>query len=121
MIPIAFGYHFAHYLPTFILDIQYAFIALSDPFGIGWNLFGTVDWVVTSSYLMNYDSAVFIWYMQVSVIVLAHVGAVIVFHLLQLYEVRNLGKIFLGQLPATLLMIAYTVFGLWLLSTPVAS
>ena len=59
--------------------------------------------------------------MQVSVIVLAHVGAVIVFHLLQLYEVRNLGKIFLGQLPATLLMIAYTVFGLWLLSTPVAS
>ena len=70
---------------------------------------------------MNYDSAVFIWYMQVSVIVLAHVGAVIVFHLLQLYEVRNLGKIFLGQLPATLLMIAYTVFGLWLLSTPVAS
>ena len=121
MIPIAFGYHFAHYLPTFILDIQYAFIALSDPFGIGWNLFGTVDWVVTSSYLMNYDSAVFIWYMQVSVIVLAHVGAVIVFHLLQLYEVRNLGKIFLGQLPATLLRIAYTVFGLWLLSTPVAS
>ena len=72
-------------------------------------------------YLMNYDSAVFIWYMQVSVIVLALVGAVIVFHLLQLYEVRNLGKIFLGQLPATLLMIAYTVFGLWLLSTPVAS
>jgi len=38
MIPIAFGYHFAHYLPTFIVDIQYAFIALADPFGIGWNL-----------------------------------------------------------------------------------
>ncbi len=121
MIPIAFGYHFAHYLPTFIVDIQYAFIALSDPFGIGWNLLGTADWVVSSSYLMNYDSAILIWYLQVLGIVLAHVGAVVVFHLIQLYQGRNLKKILMGQLPATVLMIGYTVFGLWLLSTPVAS
>ena len=121
MIPIAFGYHFAHYLPTFIVDIQYAFIALADPFGIGWNLFGTADWVVSSSYLANYDSAVLIWYLQISGIVLAHVGAVIVFHLLQLHENRTLAKTLQGQLPATVLMIAYTVFGLWLLSTPVIS
>ena len=121
MIPIAFGYHFAHYLPTFIIDIQYAFIALADPFGIGWNLFGTADWVVSSSYLANYDSAVLIWYLQISGIVLAHVGAVIVFHLLQLHENQTLAKTLQGQLPATVLMIAYTVFGLWLLSTPVIS
>ena len=121
MIPIAFGYHFAHYLPTFIVDIQYALIALSDPFGIGWNLFGTTDWVVSSSYLANYDSAVFIWYLQISGIVLAHVGAVIVFHLLQLHENQTLIKTLQGQFPATVLMIAYTVFGLWLLSTPVLS
>jgi hypothetical protein len=121
MIPIAFGYHFAHYLPTFIVDIQYALIALSDPFGIGWNLFGTADWVVSSSYLANYDSAVLIWYLQISGIVLAHVGAVIVFHLLQLHENRTLAKTLQGQFPATMLMIAYTVFGLWLLSTPVLS
>ena len=121
MIPIAFGYHFAHYLPTFIVDFQYALITLSDPFGIGWNLLGTADWVVSSSYLMNYDSAILIWYLQVLGIVLAHVGAVIVFHLLQLYEDRNLGKTLMGQLPATVLMIGYTVFGLWLLSTPVVS
>ena len=121
MIPIAFGYHFAHYLPTFIVDIQYALIALSDPFGIGWNLFGTTDWIVSSSYLANYDSAVLIWYLQISGIVLAHVGAVIVFHLLQLHENRTLAKTLQGQFPATMLMIAYTVFGLWLLSTPVLS
>jgi hypothetical protein len=121
MIPIAFGYHFAHYLPTFIVDIQYALIALADPFGIGWNLFGTADWVVSSSYLANYDSAVLIWYLQISGIVLAHVGAVIVFHLLQLHENRTLVKTLQGQFPATVLMIAYTVFGIWLLSTPVLS
>jgi len=27
----------------------------------------------------------------------------------------------MGQVPVTLLMIGYTVFGLWLLSTPVVS
>jgi len=121
MIPIAFGYHFAHYLPTFIVDIQYALIALSDPFGTGWNLFGTTDWIVSSSYLANYDSAVLIWYLQISGIVLAHVGAVIVFHLLQLHENQTLAKTLQGQFPATVLMIVYTVFGLWLLSTPVLS
>jgi len=57
--------------------------------------------------------------MQVSGIVLAHVGAVIVAHLLQLHTTVNWDKTLQGQVPATVLMIAYTVFGLWLLSTPV--
>ena len=121
MIPIACGYHFAHYLPTFIVDIQYAIIALSDPFAVGWNLFGTANWKVSSSYLANYHSAVLIWYIQISGIVLAHVGAVIVYHLLLLNTSRSWGKTLQGQIPATVLMIAYTVFGLWLLSTPVGS
>jgi hypothetical protein len=60
MIPIAFGYHFAHYLPTFIVDIQYAIISLSYPFTFGWNLLGTANWKVSSSYLANYHSAVLI-------------------------------------------------------------
>lgn len=121
MIPIAFGYHFAHYLPTFIVDIQYALIALSDPFGVGWNIFGTANWVVSSSHLANYESAVLIWYMQISGIVLVHIGAVIVSHLLQLHAAVSWNKTLLGQVPATVLMIGYTVFGLWLLSTPVVS
>ena len=121
MIPIAFGYHFAHYLPTFIIDVQYAIISLSDPFDIGWDLFGTSKWIVTSSYLTNYDSVVFIWFFQVLSIVLAHVGAVVVSHLLQLESTMSKKSSFLGQIPSTFLMVGYTVFGLWLLSTPVYS
>ena len=113
--------HFAHYLPTFIVDIQYALIALSDPFGVGWNIFGAANWVVSSSHLANYESAVLIWYMQISGIVLAHIGAVIVSHLLQLHTAVSWNKTLLGQVPATVLMIGYTVFGLWLLSTPVVN
>ena len=111
MIPIAFGYHFAHYLPTFIIDVQYAIISLSDPFDIGWDLFGTSKWIVTSSYLTNYDSVVFIWFFQVLSIVLAHVGAVVVSHLLRLESTMSKKSSFYGQIPSTLLMVGYTVFG----------
>ena len=46
IIPIAFGYHFAHYLPNFLVDIQYAFISLTDPLALGWDLFGVKHWEV---------------------------------------------------------------------------
>ena len=120
LIPIAFGYHFAHYLPAFLVDIQYALIALSDPFSLGWNLFGTSGWTVSASFLSHFDSIVMIWFLQISAIVLAHVAAVIVAYLLQLHDSPNGQNSILVQVPATLLMIGYTVFGLWLLSTPVA-
>jgi len=59
--------------------------------------------------------------LQIGGIVLAHVGAVIVYHLLQLHAAESWNKTLFGQVPATVLMIGYTVFGLWLLSTPVVS
>ena len=120
LIPIAFGYHFAHYLPAFLVDIQYTIIALSDPFSLGWNLFGTSEWTVSASFLSDFESVVTIWFMQISAIVLAHVAAVIIAYLLQLNDSPNGNNSILVQIPATLLMIGYTVFGLWLLSTPVA-
>ncbi|MND07221.1 hypothetical protein D3C83_290720 [compost metagenome] len=51
-------------------------------------------------------------------IVLAHVVAVAVAHLLAIRETADRGRALLGQLPMTALMIAYTLFGLWLLSAP---
>ncbi len=120
IIPIAFGYHFAHYLPVFLVDIQYAFIALSDPLGTGLNLFGTADLHVYASFLTHHRSVEIIWNVQIAAIVLAHVCAVIVAHELTLRETDAPKIILTSQLPATALMICYTVFGLWLLSTPIA-
>ena len=51
IVPIAFGYHFAHYLPSFLVDAQYALKALSDPLARGWNLLGARDLHVTASFL----------------------------------------------------------------------
>ena len=121
IVPIAFGYHFAHYLPSFLVDAQYALKALSDPLDRDWNLLGASDFHVTASFLTHHASVELIWYAQVGVIVAAHVAAVVVLHGL-VGESRD-GRLasILGEIPLTVLMIGYTVFGLWLLSTPVAA
>ena len=121
IVPIAFGYHFAHYLPSFLVDAQYALKALSDPLGRGWNLLGARDLHVTASFLTHHASVELIWYAQTGAIVAAHVAAVVVLHGLaggprggRLATIRS-------EIPLTTLMIGYTLFGLWLLSTPVAA
>ena len=121
IVPIAFGYHFAHYLPSFLVDAQYALKALSDPLDLGWNLLGTRDLHVTASFLTHHASVELIWYAQTAAIVAAHVAAVVVLHALA-GEVRE-GRMATvrAELPLTVLMIGYTLFGLWLLSTPVAA
>ena len=121
LIPIAFGYHFAHYLPSFLVDAQYAYRALSDPMAQGWNLLGGGDFHVTASFLTHHASVEAIWYAQVSAIVVAHVIAVVVLHALAGEVPGGRKAQVLSQLPLTALMIAYTLFGLWLLSTPVAA
>lgn len=120
IVPIAFGYHFAHYLPTFLVDAQYAVRALADPFSLGWNLFGARDREVTASFLSHHDSVQVLWNVQVAGIVIAHVAAVFVAHVLALRRHARVGAALVSQIPMTALMVAYTIFGLWLLSTPVA-
>ena len=118
IVPIAFGYHFAHYLPTFLVDAQYAVRAVSDPLALGWNLFGTGGMHVTTSFLDNYHSVQVIWNLQVVGIVAAHVAAVAIAHLLALSDAEVARRAVLSQAPMTAFMIGYTLFGLWLLATP---
>ena len=121
IVPIAFGYHFAHYLPSFLVDAQYALKALSDPLDLGWNLLGTRDLHVTASFLTHHASVELIWYAQTAAIVAAHVAAVVVLHALAGEPREGRMAAIRGELPLTALMIGYTLFGLWLLSTPVAA
>lgn len=118
IVPIAFGYHLAHYYPTLLINTQYALRAVSDPFARGWNLFGTAHMHVITSFLSNHDSVQAIWNTQVAVIVTAHVLAVCIAHLVAGARAGGTGTALRAQLPMTTLMVGYTVFGLWLLSTP---
>ena len=121
IVPIAFGYHFAHYLPSFLVDAQYALKALSDPLNLGWNLLGARDLHVTASFLTHHASVELIWYAQTTAIVVAHVAAVVVLHGFAGESRDGRMAAIRSELPLTALMIGYTLFGLWLLSTPVAA
>jgi hypothetical protein len=61
-----------------------------------------------------------LWNAQAVAIIVGHVLAVLIAHLLA-GRLHPDGKdASLSQLPLTGLMVAYTVLGLWLLSTPVS-
>jgi hypothetical protein len=76
LVPIVLAYVVAHYFSFLLLEGQLGLVRLSDPFGTGWNLFGTDDWVINLALL----SPTTIWYVQVAAIVIGHVGGVVVAH-----------------------------------------
>ena len=120
IVPIALAYHFAHYLTLLLVNGQYAFVALSDPYARGWNLFGTAYMTVSAGVASGSDAAWVIWSAQATAIVVGHVLAVLVAHMLADRLHADGKSAALSQLPLTILMVAYTVLGLWLLSTPTA-
>lgn len=120
ILPISIGYQFAHYLTALLVNGQYAAIALTEPFARGW--FTSEDRMhgVTTSFLSNHAGATLIWNLQAAGIVGGHVVAVLVAHHVSLRLDTARRAVLLSQVPLALLMVAYTLFGLWLLSTPAA-
>jgi hypothetical protein len=119
LVPIAVGLHLAHFLGALLVEGQYAAKVASDPFGLGTDLFGTAGLQVTTSFLTTYSGAAWIWNVQTAAVVLGHVLAVIVAHAVALRETGNRLRARLFEVSLAVLMIGYTVLGLWLLSTPV--
>ncbi|WP_413813891.1 hypothetical protein [Mesorhizobium sp. Root552] len=120
IVPIALAYHIAHYLTSLLVDGQYAIAALSDPFGLGWNLFGTAHLQIGAGIVAGAESAWVLWNIQSGAIIAGHVLAVLVAHGLAFRLHPQPVKAAISQFPLTLLMIGYTIFGLWLLATPTA-
>lgn len=118
IVPIALAYHFAHYLTALLVDGQYAIASFSDPFFLGWDLFGTAIRHVQAGIVLGSDAAWYIWNAQAAAIIGGHVLAVLLSHLIAWRLHRSARKVLLSQIPMALLMIGYTIFGLWLLSTP---
>lgn len=120
IVPIALAYHFAHYLTALLVDGQYAVAALSDPFALGWNLFGTANMQIEAGVVAGAASAWWLWNFQAGAIILGHMLAVLLAHGFAWRLHPGPAGAAISQFPLTLLMIGYTVFGLWLLATPTA-
>ncbi len=109
---IAAGYHAAHYLVVLLTAGQYTLAALNDPFLTGDSWLGLPPFYVSFGFLTDPGVMPFIYAAQFAAILGAHLLAV----LLGL-KLAGQGARPLAHLPMTVLMVAYTVLGLWLLST----
>jgi len=76
LVPIALAYAFAHYFTLIAFEGQLLIPALSDPLGIGWNLFGTVDYQPDYTWI----PPVTVWWVQMAAIVGGHVAGVVLAH-----------------------------------------
>ncbi|PZO78753.1 MAG: hypothetical protein DI629_11330 [Mesorhizobium amorphae] len=118
LVPIALAYHFAHYLTVFLVNAQYWLVSLSDPFWRGWDLLGTARMPVRAAIAAGSDAAWAVWNAQAAAIVLGHVAGVLFAHGLAFTLAPEPSRAARLLAPLTLLMVLYTLFGLWLLSTP---
>jgi len=115
LVPIAVAYHLSHYFSLLVTAGQFIVPLASDPFGFGWDLFGTAGYKVDLGILSPY---VF-WYSAVTLIVAGHAIAVFVAHLGALRLFGNRASAAASQVPMIALMIAYTTLSLWILAQPI--
>ena len=118
ILPIALGYHIAHYLPGFLVDGQYALAAASDPLGTGADLLGLGQFYVTTGFFNSQSSVRVIWLSQAGAVVGGHILAVMLAHGLAVRQFGKARKAVLVGAPLALFMVLYTLFGLWLLASP---
>ncbi len=119
ILPVSLASHLSHYLTVLMVNGQWALVAANDPLGRGANLLGLESFRVTTSFLNVAEDVERLWQFQVAVIVLGHILAVVLAHGLSgrlTYRTQRFQT--LAQFPMALLMILYTLFGLWLLSSP---
>jgi polyferredoxin len=111
LIPVALFYHLAHNGMHFFMEGQNLLPLLSDPFGWGWDLFGTAGKHYGA--LLSLRS---VWYLQVFLIVVGHVYGVVI--------ADRIGKrLFSGArlkalAPLVAVMILYSSFSIWLITQP---
>jgi hypothetical protein len=116
LIPIAVGYVVAHYFSLLAYNGQDLWRLASDPLGRGSDLFGgaqsTIDYAVVT--------ATAIWYVQTGALVLGHVAGLVLAH--------DRALVVMGVPPASaraasrsqivmlVVMVLFTLLGMWLLS-----
>jgi hypothetical protein len=114
LIPIALAYLVAHYFSLFVFQEQAQFgYLLSDPLGTGHtDLLGTAGSGIDFKVL----SANAIWYVQVGALVVGHVIGLMLAHDRALVYWPNYRRATASQYWMLAVMVAFTCFGLYLLS-----
>lgn len=112
LVPIAFAYVLAHYFSLLLWQSQAMVYLASDPLGNGANIFGTSNYQI-DYHLISYAA---IWYVQVAALVSGHVGGLALAHDRALVLYEDPEEAVRSQYWMLAVMVAFTSFGLWLLS-----
>jgi hypothetical protein len=112
LIPITLVYVIAHYFSLLIYQGEVGVRLLSDPWGRGWDIFGTHDFQPDFTFLTPHT----IWYVQVGALIVGHVAGLAVAHDRAVAMFRTPRMALWTQYPMLVLMVLYTVGGLWVLS-----
>jgi hypothetical protein len=115
IVPIVVGYVVAHYLSFFVSQGLQTLVALGDPLTRGWTLMSWVTDVFNVYAIYEHPTGIAVT--KVVAVVVGHVLGVIAAHD---RAVRILPRrhAIIGQLPMLVLMVGYTLTGLWLLFLP---
>lgn len=113
LVPVALFYHLAHNCMHFFHEGQNILPLLSDPFGWGWNLFGTVGQFYGPLLSMNT-----IWYLQIVCIVIGHIYGVLVADRVARRLYGKGGNALICLVPLLATMVFYSAFSVWLIAQP---
>ncbi len=113
VVPIAFVYNMTHYYTLLLTQVPLLPHFLTDPFGYGWNPLGLPKYED-----MPILDVAAVWHTEVALILIGHVASVYLAHKVALRLFVDRRQAMLSQLPMLLLMVGYTVIGLWVISLP---
>jgi hypothetical protein len=115
LVPIALGYLLAHNFDYLAINGQLLIHQASDPFGMGLNLFGTVNYEPNR----NLIPTALVWYFEIALIIGVHVAAVVLAHgyLGRVARTERQGR--RAEWPWIAAMVGYTMTSLWLLAQPI--
>ena len=117
LIPIALAYNIAHFITLLLIQGQLVIQLASDPLGFDWDLFGTVDYTINIAII----NARVVWFLSLGVIVLGHVLAVYLSHVVAARTFRDRSAVLSSQYPMLTLMVIYTVISLWIIAQPIVA
>lgn len=113
LVPIALVYAVAHYFSLLLIQGQFVLPLASDPFGKGWDLLGSLGNYQPNLAPLKPNT---IWYVQVGALVAGHVAGLAVAHDRAVALFRSRDAALRSQYAMLVLMVVYTVGGMWILS-----
>lgn len=117
LLPIAMAYEIAHYVSILVIEGQRALYLVSDPFGRGWDVFGTADYEISYTVL----NLKILWNLQVALIVIGHIIAVLISHAIAGRYFKDSRAALISQYPMLALMIFYSCLSLWIMAQPIVA